>query len=1292
MYFIGSDHHQRPDSDHHLQYRQHLTCSQGHTSSLILQTLEGGSICLVCLSNLISNPNSPTVHVSYALSQLSHAISQPPFIHTLLTFHPHFLISPLMSALSSIEDEPLAKQMIDVINELCRSGDCSIYTEFVARVSDRLSSGSLYWSQRQTYMLHCLGVLLDYQKDDPYSHIKDKDALLLNLVTGLQLPSEEIQGEILFVLYKLCSIQLACIDDSKSDVLYCHSSKILHLSLEALMKTHRDDVRLNCVALLSVLARRGFFENAFENDVTFTLKEYPEADNFMETTEHELEKTPLSLLFAEAIKAPLLSSDCEVQTATLDLIVLYLSCGGVSEKEVQVLVEENIADYVFEILRLFGCKNDSLVSSSLQVLDLLSVAEVAFKQRLAIGFTTLVPVLRHVAEVPFHPAQCQSLKLISECVSNCPGIISSSSVEEINLVMTGMLKKHIDGEANMLPETFTMICSVLVALMKSPSSHGTLSIAISLQDISRYTIATCLSSYREHSCQMLHSLYLLKEAYEYSFEGNPTNSIYTGLRDCILNICEVKLLPWISMSINEIDEDIALGVLEIFHSILLHSDFQPKEFVHVLVSSSWFSFSFGCLGIFPTERMKWRVYFLLSSILDVFLGNDSGQSIRDVALHLPSDPIDLLFLLGQKGSHNQEVFCCQSAVLLILYTSSLYDDRLADDRMVLASLEQYILLNQSEILGGVVEPLIMEVLVNLYGLYRGLAKISYQIPYSPEAESTLFHLVAEKRCEFLSTRIHTTSLKWLFQQERIYKYLSSKVLRWCRQCVVYGNQIVDCNNAETVKFRELAELVASGDNYGAKLLVCLLRELVEENGQEHDIILLLNMIAAITALFPAASGQLSLNGIAFAIQNLYHQHSSSPEIFNVTCQLVFTILHSVNSESLSDDEAWITVATKLMHYLVSTITEIGCTQEALLVMGILSLILHHSLHQKLVEASKTILLNTPLISLVNKMIHEACLKGSALFDHDETTLTGEGLIFLLLLNYFCHRSVHNVLPGIEDAQSLLDSDNRKQQSLSYTSIHCHDLSRLLHFGSSPVKLVSSYCLLQVFQRITEEKRKEPGNVKHNSHHIRSMTSILEGLVFHSDIRVAMNCALCIAMIEDWEIHDKETKVIKRDSWYRLITEELVMTLAVPKLTSKSVMIHHMPAVHIAVSILKQHQVPPWMSVVFDDSCISGIIQNLSPSNITREMVMLFRELLHMGHLNSKHIACLNQLFQACRKSVYSDDNYDACTENTKNTVIFPDDPGKVYEVLINLISPESSPNEGLLEEIELFCQTLREAG
>lgn len=67
---------------------------------------------------------------------------------------------------------------------------------------------------------------------------------------------------------------------------------------------------------------------------------------------------------------------------------------------------------------------------------------------------------------------------------------------------------------------------------------------------------------------------------------------------------------------------------------------------------------------------------MLSSLVDVLLGNDSGQPIRDAALYLPSDPVDMLFLLGQKSSHNLELSSCQSAILVILYTSSLHDERL----------------------------------------------------------------------------------------------------------------------------------------------------------------------------------------------------------------------------------------------------------------------------------------------------------------------------------------------------------------------------------------------------------------------------------------------------------------------------------------------------------------------------------------------------------------------------------------------------------------------------------------
>jgi hypothetical protein len=306
----------------------------------------------------------------------------------------------------------------------------------------------------------------------------------------------------------------------------------------------------------------------------------------------------------------------------------------------------------------------------------LSTAEQAFKQRLLVGFATLIPVVCYVAEVPLHPVQSQTLKLIWNYVSDCPGMLSTSQIEELVLALTRMLKKHTEGKMGMLPETFIMVCSVFVDLMKFSSSHETLHLARSVQEASKCAVLACLDISEKHHGQLLHSLYLLKEAYLYGHKENFTESCKMEIRNCVVDICTTHLLPWVVTAVNEMEEEIILGVLETFHSLLLQdSDIQAMELAKTLVSSSWFSFSFGCLGLYPTEKMKFRVYLMLSSLVDVLLGNDSGQPIRDAAIYLPSDPVDLLFLLGQKSSHNLELSSCQSAILLILYIGSLYDER-----------------------------------------------------------------------------------------------------------------------------------------------------------------------------------------------------------------------------------------------------------------------------------------------------------------------------------------------------------------------------------------------------------------------------------------------------------------------------------------------------------------------------------------------------------------------------------------------------------------------------------------
>lgn len=61
--------------------------------------------------------------------------------------------------------------------------------------------------------------------------------------------SEDIQGEILFVLYKLFLLNVSQ-DSEDPPSLFGHFPKLLHSALAVLMKAQRDDVRLNCIGKL----------------------------------------------------------------------------------------------------------------------------------------------------------------------------------------------------------------------------------------------------------------------------------------------------------------------------------------------------------------------------------------------------------------------------------------------------------------------------------------------------------------------------------------------------------------------------------------------------------------------------------------------------------------------------------------------------------------------------------------------------------------------------------------------------------------------------------------------------------------------------------------------------------------------------------------------------------------------------------------------------------------------------------------------------------------------------------
>ncbi|KAK9159805.1 hypothetical protein Syun_006146 [Stephania yunnanensis] len=1226
-------------------------CSQHHrASSLQLETSGGGLICLICFSNLASSPTSLSSHLHYALLQLSQALADPQFLQS-LTGHrlARLLVSPLAQLICNCDDEPVALLAIEIVARLCDSvcgddgdGDRErvwLGVHFVARIADRLSSASLAWTRRQIYSLHCLGVLLSREIDNPTAQVKDKGALLHNLTAGLQLP-------------RLSLLEGGNGGNVGDFLLRC--PKILYLSLETLMKTQSDEVRTNCIALLMVLAQSEHFKSSFAD--SHTSRKSREADNFMQA-ELPPDGTSMILLFAEAIKGPLLSSDNQVQIGTLELILHCLSWEGTATKHIELLIEQNIADYVIEILRFSGSK-EAAVNSCVKVLCLLSLAEQAFSQRLAVGFSTLIPVLRYVAEVPFHPVQTQTLKLVSICITNCPGIISRTQAEELVLVLTSMFRRHTSGEMGMIPEAFIISCSIFVAILKSTTAHGITNLTESLQEALRNAIPPCLCSPMKHSDEvLLHSLYFLKEAHAYSCIEHPDGNLSdTASAHCIIEICEAQLLPWLKMALDEMHgETIILGALETFHSILSQgTNAQVKRFTEILVSSSWFTLSFGLLGLFPTEKMKWRMYLMLSSIVDEILGNNSGQPIRDAALYLPSDPLDLLFLLGQKSSNNSNLISCQSAVLLILYASSLYDESLAEETQVLASLEQYILVNHGNILSGVDESATLMQLIHLYGLFRNLTNID-QVPYSVEAEKLLFHLATENDWDLLCARSHPISLKWMLEQEELIESLSNQFLNFCRLNSRNGTGvIVHGHNNHTTNIHTIAELVAVGGNFGAASLVALLKQLQE--GQEEDITLLTNFMTIIINISPTASDQLCMHGIGNAILSLYYHSNyySSMQIFMNSLVLIFNLLHSAKPESLSEEEAWLSLSMKLMEVSTKKMESIASNQEDLLIIGILSLILHHAINKTLTEASKSILLSTSLATSINKIIQEACSKGPSLVEHNEETSTGEILISVLSLYYFSLQSQQAIPLETPDWQFFLG-------------------------------------------QISDQINKNFDELKCSVSYLKSVMAVLEGLIFDSDTRVATNSALCLSMIMGWEKLSKKMKVIRDTKWCRQVVEELMLSLASPGLEPKSFTNNHKALTHVSVALLRLDQVPQWMKFVFDDSCISSIIQNVSVNNLSTELAQLLRELLNYGYLKAEHIADLNRVFQARRTQIYTSSSHGHNKRECIDKVLIgPDDPDKVCRILLSLVSSHSSPsiaservqpgNVTLLEEIEMFFQ------
>lgn len=382
---------------------------------------------------------------------------------------------------------------------------------------------------------------------------------------------------------------------------------------------------------------------------------------------------------------------------------------------------------------------------------------------------------------------------------------------------------------------------------------------------------------------------------------------------------------------------------------------------------------------------------------------------------------------------------------------------------------------------------------------------------------------------------------------------------------------------------------------------------------------------------------------------------------------------------------------QLLEFINSGIDYTSSGQEHKIVVGILCLVLHHSSSNFLIEPAKAIILNSSLVSLTDVVVNNACVKGPSLFQHNQETTFGEFLILVLLLVFFSLRSLHSILEVSIDWQDFLQHSD-DVQSFSVLGIPCHDLCRLMHFGSPSIKLIASQCLLELLTRISDQRSCNNAELRCSVGYLKSIIAVTEGLVFSEDSKVAGNCSACLSVILGWEKFGSQEKVAVRESkWFRLIMEEFVVALTAPGLTSKSFSSQQKFTANIAVSLLRLSQVPDWLTSLFDGHLISGIVANLSARNVTAEIINLFSELMARKYLSQEHIVDLHNLLQVCRSQVYEGSSKAPLPEQRVEKVARStnDVLASLFGLMVNQCTDSGTAQaeqQRLLHAIDLFFQ------
>ncbi|KAL2645287.1 hypothetical protein R1flu_012874 [Riccia fluitans] len=1254
---------------------EQCSCLKGHSPSLLLRTdIDGDQICLACLCSLISDTSGLLVDRGYAVDEFKMALKDSHFSSTLVTYHDKLLVGPLSDAIGSSIDAVFGKSVMDSILTLCEVAENhgkSLIQDFMLQIARQISAPS-QWNRTQSHTLHLMGLLLElYSKESLVlpDAIKTQRGFVPNLISFLGDPRAEFQGEVLFVLYKVASLQ----DGAETLVRCC--PKTCEDVIHALLRCDSDELKINSLALLTILVERALLKIGFFSDHEDESRHLSviRGSRTSQTSSNSLSRT-----FIQAVKGCFLSSDAQVQASALGLISLVYSDKTRLHEELQLLVEEGVVNYVLEILRISEGQ-ETVQSLAVDVLTLLSSERQLYMHRCPLVLQTLIPILeKSVGSLSFK-LQKDIIDLIFMCILEQPAaVLSTAHSERLLTVLSGLFEQYKvlmdesvpDGGTSRLQLTFFSACSALIALIDEPSCSLTCPAFEILRKTAGFAAefaAADVQKNRDLSC-LKASFCLVKAAYECN-ERHTTkrqasrNDWPLENQEELLEICEECLSPVLAANAAKVDDEGLVSTAYRTFNLILKTS-QPGracQFSERLALYKFFTLSYDFLTRFSSFSLKEEIYQFMASLIERLVGASFEAKVVNAFPHLPSDPTSLLLLLERNCRGEENLVAAQHAAVSILSTSFLYDDRVSSEIEVIASLEQHLLLNKDSTLAETVAS--DETLKHFLSLYvRGKTVLADRnIASSSEAEKILEALLLQsKGRSLLCSQTPKEIFRWFLKKDSLMNFTMLQLMTWFTSddFVDAQGQTQDMGSLSTHRgggrgheqLHTLAELLVE-DPCLTDVPLSLFHWLLNQGISDGNGVAL-RFILRLARMVPGIGLQLLYANFEEDLLPLLQLHMVEvTESRRLCSELLFQMLLELqNIPGVIVRRSWLDVANQCLPLILDT-AKVALDEEALPYMSLVNMILFKSSEEGgPVGAANLLACNKDLCSIMEHQIAAASSQGEMLsrtsFSSKEGRILCGAMIFHLLrlrwaLKNKCSLPDHATSYFGFQASDWPTTDHRCDTYA--TSVTCKELCRILYYGPTAFKILASVCIAEVFSQLNISNCLDSLDtvklLELPNQFLVSLTMCLQGCVLEdSEVVSRYSSSSLFLLMHSPVLSPQQRRTTASSAWNRMFVEHLLASLSSMQSAGATCTCGKLPcyAAYITLGILRISPPLEWLPSVFSSKIISDLVASLSEDKISPVIICIFQELLRLNYLTKDHLIKLRNIFQAIRKSVYDE--------------------------------------------------------